>query len=56
MTSHYDLIAEVNDAVITIRGAVTDLDDAEHALSIVGEMPGIADVVDELTLDPNLTR
>jgi hypothetical protein len=53
LTSRYNLAAEAGDGVVTIRGVVTDVDDAEHALSIVGEIPGIVDVVDEMTLDPN---
>jgi hypothetical protein len=56
LTSHYDLVAEANDGVITIRGLVSDLDDAEHALAIIGEMQGIDDVVDEMTIDPDLAR
>jgi len=53
LTSRYNLMAQANDGVVTIRGIVADVDDAEHALSIVGEIPGLVDVVDEMTLDPN---
>lgn len=55
LTSHYTLMPETNDRVITIRGVVSDIDDAEHALSIVGEIPGVLDVVDEMTIDPSAT-
>lgn len=53
LTSRYNLVTEANDGVVTVRGVVSDVDDAEHALSVVGEIPGIVDVVDEMTLDPN---
>lgn len=54
LTSRFNLAATAEDGVVTIRGRVTDLDDAEHALSVVGEIRGIVDVVDEMTIDPNL--
>jgi hypothetical protein len=54
LTSRYDLIPTVDSGVVTIRGVVSDLDDAEHALSIVGEIQGVVDVVDDMTLDPDV--
>lgn len=54
LTSHYTLIPHVVDGVITIRGTVSDLDDAEHAASIVGEIDGVVDVVDEMQIDPDV--
>lgn len=55
LTSHYDLRPAVEDGVVTIRGRVSDVQDAEHAQAIVGGITGVVDVVDEMTIDPNVT-
>jgi hypothetical protein len=52
LTSRYNLGADVDNGVVHIRGRVASIDDAEHALSIVGELPGLVDIVDDMTIDP----
>ncbi|HZU13600.1 MAG TPA: BON domain-containing protein [Chloroflexota bacterium] len=54
LTSRHNLIPHAVRGVITLRGIVSDIDDAEHAMSIVGEIEGVVDVVDEMTIDPNV--
>ena len=53
MTSTLDLDVRVRDAVIYLRGRVASVDDAEYAQSVLGELPGVVDVVDDTEFDPN---
>jgi BON domain len=52
ITSTYNLTAVVRNGVVTIAGEIGSLDEAEHATSIVSELAGVVDVVDETTLQP----
>jgi hypothetical protein len=52
ITSTYSLDAVVDNGVVTIRGPIGSIDEAEHAQAVVGELPGVVDVVDETTLTP----
>jgi hypothetical protein len=52
ITSTYDLRATVRNGIVTLRGAIGSLDEAEHAQALVGELAGVIDVVDETTLTP----
>jgi hypothetical protein len=52
VTSTYSLDVVVDNGVVTIRGAIGSLDEAEHAQAVVGELPGVVDVVDDTTLTP----
>lgn len=54
LTSRYNIIPHSTQGVVTLRGAVSDVADAEHAAAIVGEIEGVVEVVDEMTLDPNV--
>lgn len=54
LTSHYTLLPHVVRGVVTIRGVVSDLQDSEHATSIVSEVEGVVDVVDEMTINPDV--
>lgn len=52
VTSTYNLTASVQNGVVTIRGLIGSIDEAEHASFIVSELPGVVDVDDETTLEP----
>jgi len=52
MTSDLDLHVRVRDGVIHVFGPVMSIDDAEYAQSVLGELPGVVDVVDDTTLNP----
>lgn len=56
LTSRYDLGADVNEGVVRLTGHVPSLDDADHAMAIVGELPGVVDVIDDTTIDPNMNQ
>jgi hypothetical protein len=56
LTSRYGLDADVNEGVVRITGRVPSLDDAEHAMAIVGELSGVVDVVDDTVVDPNMDQ
>jgi hypothetical protein len=49
-TTDLDLEVEVQDGVAFLRGRVNDLVDLDNALEVAGRIPGIVDVVDELTI------
>lgn len=55
LISHYNVVASVRDGVVTLRGRVSDTEDAEHAEAIVGEIEGVVEVIDDTTIDPNVT-
>jgi hypothetical protein len=48
-TAHLHLKVGVSQGVVRVRGAVEDEADAESALAVAGDVPGVVDVVDELT-------
>jgi hypothetical protein len=52
VTSTYSLDVVVDNGVVTIRGPIGSIDEAEHAQAVVSELPGVVDVVDETTLTP----
>jgi osmotically-inducible protein OsmY len=43
----------VNQGVVTLLGRVPSFDDAEYASTLLGNLPGVIDVVDQTDLDPN---
>lgn len=53
LTSRYPLDVDVNQGVVTLRGRVPSFDDAEYASTLLGNLPGVVDVVDQTDLDPN---
>jgi hypothetical protein len=50
LTSQYPLNVVVRNGVIRLRGQVESVADAEHAESLLGQLPGVVDVIDETTL------
>jgi len=50
LTSTLDLDVRVADGVIRLYGTVASVDDAEHAQYMLGEIPGVVDVVDDTRL------
>lgn len=52
MTSTLNLHIHVRDGVIYLHGAVPSVDDAEYTQSALGDLPGVVDVVDDTTFDP----
>lgn len=55
VTSTYNLTASIRSGVVTIRGLIGSIDEAEHATSLISELTGVVDVVDETTLEPTGT-
>jgi hypothetical protein len=49
-TAHLRLRVSVEDAVVTLRGEVADAADTDNALAVAGRVPGVEDVIDELTI------
>ncbi len=45
-----NLEVEVDQGVAHLRGTVTDLTDAENAEEVAGRVPGVRDVIDEMTV------
>jgi len=39
----------VEHGIVRVRGAIEDETDAENALAVAGDVPGVVDVIDELT-------
>jgi hypothetical protein len=54
LTSHYQLYVDVEQGIIRLTGSVPSLDDVDHAMAVLTELPGVVDVLDETTLDPAL--
>jgi hypothetical protein len=52
VASTYSFDIGVREGFVTLRGSVGSLDEAEHIISIVSQLPGVVDVVDETTLQP----
>jgi len=48
-TAHLHLKVGVVQGVVRVRGAIEDETDAESALAVAGDVPGVVDVIDELT-------
>ena len=48
-TAQLHLKVGVVEGVVRLRGLIEDESDAENALAVAGDIPGVVDVVDELT-------
>ena len=48
-TAHLHLKVGVSQGVVRLQGLIEDESDAENALAIAGDVPGVVDVTDELT-------
>jgi hypothetical protein len=48
-TAHLHLKVGVTQGVVRLRGPIEDEADAENALAVAGDVPGVVDVIDELT-------
>ena len=55
LTSKLSLRAAVANGVVRLTGGVSSIEDAEYAESLVSNVPGVQDVLDETTIDPNIT-
>lgn len=54
LASHWTLEPTVEEGVVTLRGIVPTVQDAEYIQSIVGEVRGVVDVEDEMTINPDV--
>ena len=52
VASTYSFEVGVRDGFVTLRGTVGSLDEVEHILSVVSQLPGVVDVIDETILQP----
>ena len=52
LTSDLLLSVHVNQGVVRLRGMVQSLDEVEYALNLIGNLPGVVDVIDDTTLEP----
>jgi osmotically-inducible protein OsmY len=48
-TAHLRFKVGVLQGVVVLRGLIEDESDAENALAVAGDVPGVVDVTDELT-------
>ena len=48
-TAQLHLKVGVVEGVVRLRGPIEDESDAENALAVAGDVPGVVDVIDELT-------
>ncbi len=48
-TAHLHLKVGVRQGVVRLQGMIEDEADAGNALAVAGEVPGLVDVIDELT-------
>jgi osmotically-inducible protein OsmY len=48
-TAHLQLKVGVLQGVVRLKGVAQDESDAENALAVAGDVPGVVDVLDELT-------
>jgi osmotically-inducible protein OsmY len=48
-TAHLRLKVGVSQGIVRLRGLIEDESDAENALAVAGDVPGVVDVIDELT-------
>lgn len=51
LTSGLDVEVLARDGIVTLRGTVPSLDDAESAESVAGDVDGVLDVNEELTVE-----
>jgi hypothetical protein len=54
LTSKYPLHAAVVNGVVRLTGRIPSADDAEYAQTLLSNVPGVVDVVDDTTIDPNV--
>lgn len=54
LTSRYPLAVAVRNGEIRLRGRLPSVDDVDHATWLLGELPGVVDVIDETELDTTL--
>jgi hypothetical protein len=54
LASHWTVQPTVVDGVVTLKGTVPTVQDAEYIQSIVGEIRGVQDVEDEMTVNPDV--
>lgn len=54
LTSKYPLHAAVVDGVVRLTGRVPSADDAEYAQTLLSNVPGVVDVLDDTTFDPQV--
>lgn len=52
LTSKYSLHAAVESGIVRLTGRIPSADDAEYAQSLLSNVPGVVDVVDDTTIDP----
>ncbi|HEX8919278.1 MAG TPA: BON domain-containing protein [Chloroflexota bacterium] len=52
LTSRYPLSITVNRGMVRLSGTVQSLEDAEYAMSLLGNLAGVVDVVDDTSLEP----
>ena len=48
-TAQLHLKVGVSQGIVRLRGIIEDESDAENALAVAGDVPGVVDVIDELT-------
>ena len=48
-TAHLQLKVGVARGVVRVQGVIEDEEDAENALAVAGDVPGVVDVIDELS-------
>jgi osmotically-inducible protein OsmY len=51
-TAQLHLKVGVAQGVVRLQGVIEDESDAENALAVAGDVPGVVDVIDELTRAP----
>lgn len=54
LTSKYPLHAAVVNGVVRLTGRIPSADDAEYAQTLLSNVPGVVDVVDDTTIDSNV--
>jgi hypothetical protein len=54
LTSKYPLHAAVVNGVVRLTGRIPSADDAEYAQTLLSNVPGVVDVVDDTTIDTNV--
>jgi hypothetical protein len=50
-TTDLDVEVDVREGTAYLRGRVSDLVDADNAMAVAGRVPGVIEVVDELTIE-----
>ena len=48
-TAHLHLKVAVSEGIVRVQGPIEDESDAESALAVAGDVPGVVDVIDELS-------